>query len=183
MKYDFTSFKEKIKKIEEFLAKEYRELNIGRASPSVLDGVLVNSYGSKVPIKNAASLAIEDARTLRITPWDKNQVKDIEKAIVAGNLGLSTAADEAGIRVIFPQLTAESREKLIKILKEKLEEARIAVRREREAVWDEIQKKEKEGKLTEDEKFRGKEDLQKFIDEVNMRLEEIFKKKEKETKG
>ncbi len=183
MQYNFSSFKEKLKKVEEFLAKEYRELNIGRASPAVLDGVFINSYGSKVPLKNSASIAIENPKTLRVIPWDKNQIKDIEKAIVASNLGLSTAADDAGIRIIFPQLTSESREKLIKVLKEKLEEARITARREREEVWDDIQKMEKEGKLTEDEKFKAKDDLQELMDETNSKLEEIFAKKEKEARG
>jgi len=93
------------------------------------------------------------------------------------------ATDENGIRVIFPQLTTETREKLVKILKEKLEEARIAVRQEREIVWNDIQDKEKEGKMSEDDKFRAKEDLQKIIDEMNKKLEAIFEKKEKEIMG
>ena len=165
------------------MAKEYGQLNIGRASPSVLDGVSVEVYGARQPIKNVASVSIEDPKTLRIAPWDKNQIKDIEKAIVASNLGLSVATDEAGIRVIFPQLTTENREKLVKVLKEKLEEQRITVRRERERVWNEVQAEEKIGKMTEDEKFRAKDDLQKIIDEVNKNLEISFEKKQKEVMG
>jgi ribosome recycling factor len=180
MQYNFSQFKMELKKVEEFLGKEYRELNIGRASPLVLDGVSVESYGSRVPLKNVANISIEDPKTLRIGPWDKSQVKEIEKAIVVANLGVSVATDDLGIRVIFPQLTTETREKLVKVLKERLEEARITVRRERERVWDDVQKKEKEGKLTEDERFRAKEDLQKVIDEVNKHLEANFEKKQKE---
>ncbi|OGI90012.1 ribosome recycling factor [Candidatus Nomurabacteria bacterium RIFCSPLOWO2_01_FULL_40_15] len=183
MQYNFSSFKTELKKTEEFLAKEYNQLNIGRASPMVLDGVTVESYGSRVPLKNVTSVSIEDSKTLRIAPWDKSQVKDIEKAILASNLGLSVATDDAGIRVIFPQLTTDTRKTLVKVLKEKLEEARITVRRERESVWDKIQAEEKAGKMTEDDKFRAKEDLQKIVDEANKSLETIFEKKEREVMG
>ncbi len=183
MQYNFSIFKTELKKVEEFLAKEYNQLNIGRASPMVLDGVSVESYGSRVPLKNVANVSIEDPKTLRIAPWDKSQVKDIEKAIIASNLSLSVATDEAGIRVIFPQLTTENRQNLVKVLKEKLEVARITVRRERERVWEDVQAKEKEAKLTEDDKFRSKEDLQKVIDDANNTLEAIFEKKEREVMG
>ena len=183
MQYNFSNFKNELKKIEDFLGKEYSQLSTGRASPMVLDGVSVESYGSYQPIKNVASVSIEDPKTLRIAPWDKNQIKGIEKAILTADLGLSVATDDAGIRVIFPQLTAETRQKLVKVLREKLEESRITVRRERGNVWDEVQKLEKDGKMTEDERERAKEELQKIIDEVNKNLEAIFEKKEKEVMG
>src|SRR3989344_4114769 len=183
MQYNFSNFKAELKKVEEFLGKEYRELNIGRASPMVLDSIMVSSYGSFMPIKNVANISIEDPKTLRVAPWDKSQIKDVEKGILAANLGLSVATDDIGIRVIFPQLTTESRQTLVKTLKEKLEEQRITVRRERERVWDDVQSKEKEGKLTEDEKFRAKDELQKIIDEANKNLEAIFAKKESEVMG
>src|SRR3989338_321513 len=115
MNYNFSNFKAEIKKIQEFLSKEYSQLNIGRASPMVLDGVSVESYGSRVPLKNVASISIEDPKTLRIVPWDKSQVKDVEKSIMGANLGLSVATDDLGIRVIFPQLTTESRQTLVKV--------------------------------------------------------------------
>ena len=183
MQYNFLNFKTGLKKVEEFLGKEYSQLNVGRASPMVLDGISVESYGSYVPIKNTASISIEDPKTLRIAPWDKNQIKDIEKAILTSNLGLSVATDDIGIRVIFPQLTTETREKLVKVLREKLEESRITVRKERERIWDDIQTKEKDGKMTEDEKFRAKDELQKIIDETNKKLETNFEKKQKEVMG
>lgn len=149
----------------------------------VLDGVSVDSYGSRMPLKNVANVSIEDPKTLRIAPWDKSQIKEIEKSIIASNLGLSVATDDQGIRVIFPQLTTETRTSLVKVLKEKLEEARITVRRERENVWKDVEAKEKDGKLTEDEKFAAKDALQKIIDETNDNLENIFEKKEKEVMG
>ena len=183
MQYNFSNFKAELKKIEEFLRKEYSQLNIGRASPMVLDGINVESYGSFVPLKNVASVSIEDPKTLRIAPWDKTQIKGIEKAIVGSNLGLSVATDDQGIRVIFPQLTTETRQTLVRVLKEKLEESRISVRREREAVMEDIEAKEKEGKMTEDDRFRAKEELQKIINETNNNLEAIFEKKEHEVMG
>lgn len=183
MQYNFSVFKNELKKVEDFLGKEYRELNVGRASPMVLDGVSVESYGAYMPIKNVASIAIEDPKTLRIAPFDKNQVKDIEKAIMAANLGLSVATDDVGIRVIFPQLTTETREKLVKVLRQKLEDSRITVRKERENVLSLITAQEKEGKMTEDELFRAKEELQKIINEANGNLETTFEKKQKEVMG
>ena len=183
MQYNFSNFKTELKKVEDFLSREYSQLNIGRASPMVLDGVVVESYGSRVPLKNIASVSIEDPKTLRVVPWDKNQIKDIEKAITSANLELSVATDDLGIRVIFPQLTTETRQTLVKVLKEKLEEQRITVRRERERIWKDVEVKEKEGKLTKDEKFRAKEELQKIIDEANGNLEASFEKKQKEVMG
>lgn len=183
MQYNFSQFKTELKKVEDFLAKEFNQLNIGRASPMVLDGVSVESYGSRMPLKNVANVSIEDPKTLRIAPWDKSQVKEIEKAIIASNLGLSVATDDMGIRVIFPQLTTETRASLVRVLKEKLEEARITVRRERENIWKDVEQKERDAKLTEDEKFSAKEDLQKLINETNNNLEAIFERKEKEVMG
>jgi ribosome recycling factor len=183
MQYNFSNFKTELKKVEEFLGKEYRELNVGRASPMVLDSITVESYGSFVPLKNVASVSIEDPKTLRIAPWDKTQIKGIEKAIAGANLGLSVAVDDAGMRVIFPQLTTDTRVTLVKVLKEKLEESRITVRRERENVWKDIEKKEEKGEMTEDEKFTAKEELQKIINEVNANLEATFERKQKEVMG
>lgn len=183
MQYNFANFKTEIKKIEEFLSKEFRELNVGRASPTVLDGVHVESYGARVPLKNVASIAIEDPKTLRIAPWDKSQVKDIEKAIIASNLGLSVATDEAGIRVIFPQLTTENRSALVKTLKQKLEDSRIAVRGVREKTLKDIEAQEKAGKMNEDDRFRSKTELDKIVAEGNKSLEAVFERKEREIMG
>ncbi len=176
MAYNFSQFKEEVKKVEEWLGREYSSLHTGRASPMVLDVVEVESYGSRMPIKNVASVSIEDAKTLRVSPWDKNQVKEIEKAILIANIGLSVATDESGLRVIFPMLTEETRQKMVKVLKERLEDARISVRKEREKVLSDI----KNAGMSEDDTFSVKEDLQKIVDEANRKLEELFNKKEKE---
>jgi len=174
MAYNTQNFKSELKKIEEWLSKEYGQVHTGRATPIVLDSIMVESYGSHMPIKNVAGITIEDPKTLRIAPWDKNQIKGIESAISAANLGLSVVSDSDGVRVIFPMLTTENRSKLVKVLKEKLEEARISVRKERQNEIDKL------ADLPEDEVKRGKEDIQKAVDEGNSNLEAIFNKKETE---
>lgn len=170
--YNTQNFKNELKKIEAWLSKEYSSVQTGRATPIILDSVMIESYGSYMPIKNIASVSIEDSKTLRIAPWDKSQIRLIEGAINDANLGLSVLSDSDGVRVIFPMLTTENRSKLVKILKEKLEEARISVRKERQTEMDRLES------LTEDEAKRAKEDIQKAVDEINANLEVVFEKKE-----
>lgn len=167
-------FKDSLKKIEEWLSKEYSQVHTGRATPIVLDSIMVENYGSKTPIKNIASITIEDPKTLKINPWDKSQIKNIENSIQQSNLGLSVISGSDGIRVIFPMLTTENRSRLVKVLKEKLEEARISVRKERQNTIN------KNDGLTEDESKRLKAEVQKLVDESNNNLEVIFSKKEAE---
>jgi ribosome recycling factor len=174
MQYNTQNFKNGLKKVEEWLSKEYGSVHTGRATPMVLDGIMIESYGSKMPIKNIASITVEDPKTLRLAPWDKSQIRIIESAVNESNLGLSVISDSDGVRVIFPMLTTENRSKLVKVLKEKLEDARISVRKERQ---EEIELLEG---LTEDETKRAKEEIQKCVDESNNNLEAIFSKKEKD---
>ena len=174
MAYNTQNFKIELKKVEEWLGKEYGQVHTGRATPMILDSIMVESYGSHMPIKNIAGITIEDPKTLRVAPWDKGQIKGIEAAIAAANLGLSVVSDSDGVRAIFPMLTTENRSKLVKVLKEKLEEARITVRKERQNEIDKL------ADLPEDEVKRGKEDIKKAVDEGNNNLEAIFAKKENE---
>ncbi len=176
MAYNFSNFKQETTNVADWLGREYSQLHTGRASPIVLDGVMVESYGSMQPLKNVGSISIEDPKTLRIVPWDKSQIKDIEKGIVAANIGLSVASDDMGLRAIFPMLTTENRQKLVKIVKEKLEDARISLRKAREVVVSDMKAQD----LPEDEAFRAKEELQKLVDEGNRKLETLAEKKETE---
>jgi len=180
MNYNFTLFKDEAKKIEEWLSREFASLHTGRATPAVLDKVSVDSYGSKQPISHVASISVSDARSLLISPWDKELAKEIERAILASNLGLSVSSSDDGVRVSFPELTYERREALVKVVGAKLEDARVALRAKREEVWHDIQEKEKNGEMSEDEKFRFKDDLQKLVDEANKKLEEAAERKEKD---
>ncbi len=180
MPYDFSVFKNRVGEVEAWLAEEFSGIRTGRATAALLDGVLVDSYGAKTALKHVANISVEDAKTLRITPWDHTLVKGIETAIAAANIGVSTVPDSNGVRVIFPDLTSERRAQLVKLVGQKLEDARVSLRKEREEVWSDIQKKEKDGQLTEDEKFKYKDDLQKIVDEGNKKLEAMAEKKEVE---
>lgn len=180
MLHDFSEFKKKIDVIQEWLRRELSVIRTGRATPAILDAIRVDSYGTKVPINHIAGVSIEDPKTIRVTAWDKNQNKDIEKAITAADLGLSVVADDRGLRVKFPELTAERREALAKVVNGKFEEARVSLRKARDEIWQEIQDREKSGALSEDEKFRSKEEMQKFVDEATKAMEESVERKEKE---
>ena len=180
MSYNFTKFNKEAAEIETWLAKELSGIRTSRATPAILDGVMVESYGSKMPIRELAGISVEDPKTLRITPWDQSQAKEIEKAIALSNLGLSVAVDERGVRVIFPDLTSERRASLIKISKQKLEEARVSMRKLRDYTLSDIQRIEKAGGMGEDERFRLKNELQKLVDAANKKLLECAERKEKE---
>ncbi len=176
MAFNYTNLDNGLKESIDWLSREYSRLHTGRASPAYLDGVLVEAYGSFQSIKNVGSVGIEDARTLRISLWDKSVIKEVEKAINAANLGVSLAVDGEGMRVIFPTLTTENRSKLVKVLKDKLEDARISVRKERETAISMLKTEE----LPEDEDRRTKEEIQKRVDATNAKLESIFEQKEEE---
>ncbi len=180
MAYNFSAFKQKIKGVAEHLSRELSQVRTGRATPMLLDAVMVEAYGSMMPLREVAAIGIEDPRTLRITPYDPSQLKGIEKAIISGNLGLSAAVDEKGVRVSFPELTSERRQDMVKIGKGKLEEARVSLRGERDAIWSDIQTLERDGKIGEDDKFRAKEEMQKLVDEANKNFEAQMERKEKE---
>ena len=174
--YDLNPFKTEAQGAQDWLSKEYSQLHTGRAAPALLDGVHVEAYGSLSPLKNVASISIEDPKTLLVAPWDKNQIKDIERALHAANLGFSVNSGDAGVRVIIPALTTESRNGLVKIAKERLEDARITIRKMRESTLNDL----KNADLPEDAMRGAKDDLQKLVDAANDSLELLFKKKEGE---
>jgi len=178
--YDFSGLKKKVAETNEWLQREYSGIRTSRATPALLESVTVEVYGSIVPLHQAATISIENARTLRVIPYDLSQIKEIEKGITRANLGVSIASDERGARVSFPELTGERREQLLKLVKDKLEEARVSLRGERDQIWSDIQRQEKAGEITEDEKFRNKDDMQKIIDDGNKQIDILTEKKEKE---
>jgi ribosome recycling factor len=172
--YNLDSFKQEAKQAEDWLSKEYSQIHTGRANPALLDGVMVQSYGSLQPLKNTASISIEDPKTIRVIPWDKGLNKDIERSLHEANLGFSISIDDAGVRVIIPALTTETRTKLVKIAKERMEDARITVRKAREAMLSDL----KNADLPEDTFVRAKEEVQKLVDTANATLEALFTRKE-----
>lgn len=177
---DFKELKQKIKDTEEWLQKEFSQIRTGRATPTILDGVMVEAYGSQMPIAQMATVMSEDPRTLRIAPWDQGNVKPIEKAIQISNLGLSVVVDDKGLRVSFPALTTESRNNFVKIAKTKLEDAKVAVRQERNKANDILNAGKKDSSISEDDAARGKEMVDKLIKEAGDKFDVLFAKKEAE---
>ncbi len=180
MAYDFSKFKKGLVGAEEWLKKEFSGIRTGQATPTLLDGIKVDSYGSIVPLAQIGSITAESARSLRITPWDMGSVKDVEKAITVANLGVSVSVDDKGLRVNFPELTEERRKEIVKLAKERLEEGKKRVRVARDEIMKDVQGKEKDGEMGQDESRRLQKEAQKMIDDGNKKLEELYVKKEKE---
>ena len=174
MAYDFTKFKKSLSGAEEWVKKEFTGIRTGQANPALLDSINVRSLGS---------IMTEGPRTLRITPWDTSAIKEIEKTITMANLGVSVSVDEKGLRINFPDLTAERRVEIMKIAKEKLEEGKKQIRIHRDEIMKDLKSKQKSGGLGEDEVHRHEKEVQKMVDEVNKKLEELYSKKEKEIKA
>ncbi len=161
-------------------SEEAAKIRTGRAHPGLVENLSVDYYGTRTPLRQIASISIPEARQILISPWDKGSLVLIEAAIRESDLGLAPGNDGVALRITLPALTEETRKNLVKTLNQKAEEARIAVRNIREEIWKDIQDFEKSGDISEDDKFAGKEELQKVVDEYNQKLEVLRKKKEEE---
>lgn len=168
-------FKNKLKEITGFLSNELSKIRSNRASPALVEDILVDYYGAKTPLRGLASISTPDARTVAVEPWDKNAVDPIFKALSQAGLGAQPIVDGTTIRVSLPSLTQERRLEMAKLVSQKVEEAKIKARRIRD---DEIKIIQQE--KSEDIKFRKKEEIEKAIKENNQQLEELRTKKEKE---
>jgi ribosome recycling factor len=146
----------------------------------MVENLNVEYYGAKSPLKQVASINIPEPRMIVIQPWDKGSLVYIEKAVNEAQLGLNPVNDGQVVRIVIPALNEERRAELVKMLGKYAEEAKVAVRQAREESWNEIQDMVKSGKMAEDDKFRGKDLLQKYVDEYNGKIEEVREKKEKE---
>jgi ribosome recycling factor len=173
-------FEERSKEVVSWLEREYMGIRSGQATPALLDSIRVSSYGTLVPLNQVGSVNVEDARTLRVSLWDTSQVSAVETAIRDADLGLSVVTDSSGLRVIFPELSSERRTQLLKLAKSKLEDARVSLRSARDEVMKLLEKQEKAGDISEDEKFTLKESLQKVVEATNRTLDVLFQKKEVE---
>ncbi len=179
MAYDFVPLKQKIKETEEWLTRELSGVRTGRAAPSLLDSIKPEAYGARTPLKELAAISVEDARTLRIIPWDKSLTKAIEKGVTDADLGVGISTDDQGLRVSFPELTSERRVQLTKIAGDKAEQAKVTLRSHRTDAIKEIEALKKDG-MSEDQAKRDKEELQKLIDAGSEALLAILKRKEAE---
>ena len=167
------------KSIEAFRA-ELLKIRTGRAHVSLLNHIMVDFYGSEVPIGQAANLTVEDARTLAVTPWDKSMVPVIEQAIMSSDLGLNPSTAGAVIRVAMPPLTEERRRELVKVVRELAENARIAVRNIRRDANNELKSLLKDKDISEDEDHKGQELVQQVTNQSTDEIEAVLQTKEKE---
>lgn len=162
------------------LQKELSGLRTGRATPSLVENIEVSAYGSNMEIKGLASISILDSKTLAIEPWDKGLVSAIEKAIRDSQIGLSPVSDGGVLRLNMPMMTEENRMKMVKVMKEKMEEAKISIRAVREKTREQIMEKEKNKEMSEDEKFKLLDELEKLTKEYTDEIHQMGEKKEQE---
>lgn len=178
--FDFTTLKNECADVKNWLVTEFSTISTGRAHPGLIEGVMVESYGSHQPIKNIATISVEDARTLRVVPWDKASINSIQKTIQDEGLPFSVSSDSAGIRLSIPMMTEENRKKIAKLVKEKHEEARIRVRQLRQKTDKEMDEAKKNNELNEDDLKRSQVEMQKQVDTINNELDSLLAAKEKD---
>ena len=164
----------------EHLKNELASLRTGRASAALVENLVVEFYGTPTPLMHMAQITIPEPRSIAIQPYDKNALKDIEKAVQASNLGINPVNDGTYIRLQIPQMTEERRKELVKVVGQMSEKSRVTVRNIREDAWKEIQKLEKDGKIAEDDKIAAKEELQEVVDKYNEEIKKLSDTKEKE---
>lgn len=172
--------KPKFDSVIDHLNKELNGIRTGRATPALVEDISVRAYDSTMELKGLASVGVLDAKTLIIDPWDKALIPAIEKAIRDSDIGLSPATDGGKIRLVMPQMTEENRTRLAKLMREKLEESRISLRGVREGLREEILEKEKNKEMSEDEKFKLLDDLEKITREFNEVISSMGESKEEE---
>ena len=164
----------------EVLKKDFSSIRTGRASLALLDGIAVNYYDTLTPLQQLASLSIPESRQIAIQPWDQKVIPDIEKAILKSDLGLTPTNDGKTIRINIPMLTEERRKQLVKMVKKKAEEAKVAIRNIRRDTNEELKKLEKEKHISEDIVKKSQEDIQKLTDSYIVKVDEVLANKEKE---
>ena len=172
--------KPEIDKVVSFLERELTKIRTGRASASLVEDIVVDCFGSKMPLKQLAAISSPEPKQITIQPWDKSYIEPIEKAITRSSLGTSPVVDKDIIRISLPPVTEDYRKTLLRMISEKQEEAKKTIRHWRGEAWEEVQEKTKEGEIREDDKFRAKDELQKIVDEYNKKVDEIGERKKRE---
>ena len=174
------NIKPELDKVINFLEKEMAKIRTGRATPALVEDIVVDCFGQKFPLKQLAAISIPEAKQILIQPWDKSYIEGIVSSLQKTGIGASPIVDKEAIRINLPVLTDDYRKDLIRIVSEKQEEAKRTVRRWREQAWAEIQEKTKTSEIREDDKFRAKDELQDLVDEYNKKIETIGEKKKQE---
>jgi len=172
--------KESMSKTVEALNRELQRIRTGRASLSVLDGIKVDYYGTPTPLNQMATLAVPESRQITIQPWDASVIKDIEKAILKSDLGLTPSNDGKILRISIPPLTEERRKELVKVIHKICEDHKVTVRNIRRDSNELLKSLKKDGDISEDEAFRSQDEVQKITDEHIKRIDERYSEKEKE---
>jgi len=172
--------RDKMKKAQEALQRQLGQIRAGRANASLLDRITVDYYGVPTPVNQMASITIPEARVLMVTPFDKNMINDVEKAILASDIGLNPANDGNVLRLVIPQLTEERRKELAKEVKKESEGAKVAVRNIRRDAMDDYKKQQKNGDMTEDDLRNAEKDMQALTDDNIKAIDSIVAEKEKE---
>lgn len=176
----FNTAEEKMNKTVAALEKEYGSIRAGRANPAILDRVTVDYYGTPTPIIQMAAVSVPEARMLQIQPWDASTLKEIEKAILASDIGITPANDGKIIRISFPALTEERRKELVKDINKMAEDSKVAIRSIRRDIIDKLKVMKKNNEITEDDVKKGETDAQKLTDKFVKKLDEVAAAKEKE---
>jgi len=171
---------EKMKKVFESMNRQFHEVRTGRASPSLVEGLHIDYYGTPTMLKQLAAISAPDAHLIVIQPWDLTAIAEIEKAILKSNLGVSPSNDGKIIRITVPQLSKERRQEMAKLLHKMSEDGRVSLRTIRRETKESVEKLEKDKIVSEDEKFRGIDELQKIVDKYIAKIDELLKSKEKE---
>ena len=177
---DFTNIKEKMDKTINVYNEKLSEVRAGRANPAILNKVRIDYYGTPTPINQVAGVSVPEARLIVIQPWDMSILKEIEKAIIASDIGINPNNDGKVIRLSFPELTEERRKELVKDIKKMAEEAKIAIRAVRRDGIEEAKANQKEGNMTEDELKQAENQIQKMTDKSVEEIDKILENKEKE---
>lgn len=171
---------EKMKKTISVLKSDLSTMRAGRANPTMLDRIHIDYYGSQCPLNQVANISAPEPRVLVISPWERNLIKEIEKAILVSDLGINPSNDGSVIRLVVPELTEETRKNLVKTVKKTGEEAKVALRSIRREANDKIKVLKKDGEITEDELKNSEEKVQKIIDSFVKEVDTIILAKEKE---
>ncbi|EEG76759.1 ribosome recycling factor [Dethiobacter alkaliphilus] len=176
----YSDAQERMEKAVSALKRDLATLRAGRATPSLLDKIVVDYYGSSMPINQLANVSTPEPRLLVIQPWDKNAVAEVERAILKSDLGLTPVSDGSIIRLAIPQLTEERRKELVKVSKKKAEDGRVSIRNIRRDANEDLKRLEKDNEITEDELHKAQDDIQKLTDKFIAEADSVLDAKEKE---
>jgi ribosome recycling factor len=175
-----SAYKEHFSKAIEYLKQDISSLRTGRATPAIVEDIMIEAYGMKQPLKALASISVLDAKTLAIEPWDKSVVLAVDTGLRLSDLGINPVNDGKMIRLPLPDLSQDRRQELIKVLHTKLENARIAVRKIREEARDDVDLNEESGSISEDQKYKFHEEIEKMTKETNESIKQVGEEKEQE---